>query len=1006
MSSTNPHNDLPGDMKMFAQLIIEENIFQQTLPVVAENNQMGWKLAFGCNIPPNALTFSVAVLCQSETKGTRLLGYIEIGPDEVLASVEENSSTIQLKLNKVNPDGPSLKFSAGFTVSELPYQEVLISMAENTIVSVSSHGIEDELQKMYKDSKKTQFSMDALQLWVMHERILLCYQSNDNRARWLNILGDVIFQSYKVSGTINHLNQAICAYNDAVRDNTGSAIYLANLGMSLLDRFQKLGNLLDINRAIEMLKDAVQLTPDGHPDKPSWLNNLGNSLLRRFEQLGDLDDLNQSVLRFEAAIALTPDGHPDIPSQLNNLGNSLLSRFERLGDLDDLNQSVLKKEAAIGLTPDGHPDKPSQLNNLGNSLLRRFERLGDLDDLNQSVLRFEAAVALTPDGHPGKPSLLNNLGNALFRRFEQLGDLDDLNQSVLRFEAAVALTPDGHPDIPSQLNNLGNSLLSRFERLGDLDDLNQSVLKKEAAIGLTPDGHPDKPSQLNNLGNSLLRRFERLGDLDDLNQSVLRFEAAVALTPDGHPGKPSLLNNLGNSLLSRFERLGDLDDLNQSVLKKEAAIGFAPDGHPDKPSQLNNLGNSLLRRFEQLGDLDDLNQSVLRFEAAVALTSDGHPDKPSLLNNLGNSLLRRFELLGDLDDLNQSVLRFEAAVALTPDGHTDKPLQLNNLGNSLICRFEWFHNPEDSQQLLHHYTSAACSATGPAPIRFKAAKMWAKHAQIHKPSSVLHAYTTAIELLPELAWPGLSITDQHYHLSQAGQLVREAASAAIAVHDYQKAVEWLEQGRSVIWGQLLNLRTPVDELRNSHPALADCLVSLSISLESAGTRSNAVAVDVSPQFPESIANQAHVFALERNHLLKQIRELPGFERFLLPKQISELYMAAKNGPVAIVNISNLGCDALIILPGLGDEVIHVPLPDFTAHEAQALAKSLKSIADAEKTRHSDKLSVSFEGEQAPDHIFSFILSELWFKIVRPVLNALAITLAKIWDASGGVQQGH
>jgi hypothetical protein len=94
----------------------------------------------------------VAVLCQSETEGTHLVGYVEIGQGEVLESVRLNScrcspltlSTItedcnvafQLQLNKVNLDSPSLKFSAGFSVSELPYQEVssldLGDMPENT----------------------------------------------------------------------------------------------------------------------------------------------------------------------------------------------------------------------------------------------------------------------------------------------------------------------------------------------------------------------------------------------------------------------------------------------------------------------------------------------------------------------------------------------------------------------------------------------------------------------------------------------------------------------------------------------------------------------------------------------------------------------------------------------------------------------------------------------------------------------------------------------------------
>ncbi|KAJ7267932.1 TPR-like protein [Mycena rebaudengoi] len=1105
---------LTGDMKMSAQLIVEENIFLQTMPVASEHDEMSWNLTFECNIPPHAVVFSVAVLRQSEREGTRLVGYVEIGQDQILGSVESNMCTFKLKLNKVNPDGPSLKFNAIFSVSELVYPGLsgssLVHIPDNkselsTVTSVKGHGIENELQKMYDDSRKARFSMEVPQLLVMHGRILLCYQSNDNRAGCLNILGDILLQSYQASGNVNDLNQAVCAHNDAVRDDPGPVIYLADLGTSLRRRFERFGSLPDINKSVRMLEAAVErtvqgdphkpsllsdlgtslsrrfenldglhdlnqavsrfesavnLTPDGHPDKPSLLNKLGTSLLGRFKRLGDLNDLNQSVSRLEAAVPLTPDGHPDKPSWLNNLGSSLLRRFERLGGFDDLNQSVSKLEAVVVMTADGHPDKPSRLSNLGSSLRIRFERLGDLndlnqsvsrleaavtlipdkpsllsslgtsllrrfesldslDDLNQAVSRLEAAVTLTPDGHPDKPSRLSNLGSSLLGRFKRLGGLNDLNQSVSRLETAVALTADGHPDKPSWLSSLGNSLLNRFERLGSLDDLNLSVLRHEAAVALTADGHPDKASWLSNLGSSLLRRFKRLGGLDDLNQSVLRLEVAVALTADGHPSKTSWLSNLGNSLLGRFERLGGLDDLNQSVWRLESAVTLTPAGHPDKPSRLSNLGTSLFRRFKRLGDLDDLNLSVLRFEAAVTLTPDGHPAKPSWLSNLGTSLCNRFERLGDLNDLNQSVSRLEAAVLLTPDGHPGKPSLLNSLGNSLfrrfdrlgglddlnqavarleavvtltpndhpekaswLCnlgdslhlRFEQFHDPQDAQQLLHHYTSAASSATGPARIRFNAAKQWAKYAHIHEPSSIIRAYTTAIELLPELAWLGLSITDRHHLLSQAGQVVRDAASAAIAVHDYEKAVDWLDQGRSVIWGQFLSLRTPVDELRESHPGLGDQLVSLSTSLETAGTRSNSVADTLKPESLDSIAKQSHAFVLERNQVLQQIRELPGFE-------------------------SAYGSDSLILMPGR-EEVIHVPLRDFTLPDAQALAKSLASIVGT--PGRSERLFGFQEGYMAPDDLFSHILSVLWLKIVRPILNALAITtpvseyLGRIW----------
>ncbi|KAJ7845100.1 hypothetical protein B0H13DRAFT_1908537 [Mycena leptocephala] len=116
--------------------------------------------------------------------------------------------------------------------------------------------------------------------------------------------------------------------------------------------------------------------------------------------------------------------------------------------------------------------------------------------------------------------------------------------------------------------------------------------------------------------------------------------------------------------------------------------------------------------------------------------------------------------------------------------------------------------------------------------------------------------------------------------------------------------------------------------------------------------------------------------------------------------MSGLLLAAKKGPVALLNISRYGCDALILMPGLTDEALHVPLPDFTLHGGQLLAKSLESIVGGPGC--SDRLHGSREGDMAPDDLFTHILSELWFKIVQPILNGLAITdWGRIWWYSTG-----
>ena len=60
-----------------------------------------------------------------------------------------------------------------------------------------------------------------------------------------------------------------------------------------------------------------------------------------FRSLGNVDDLKAAIVHQEQALNLTPDGHPNRPSRYNNLGVSLRTRFDRLGNVDDLNASML-----------------------------------------------------------------------------------------------------------------------------------------------------------------------------------------------------------------------------------------------------------------------------------------------------------------------------------------------------------------------------------------------------------------------------------------------------------------------------------------------------------------------------------------------------------------------------------------------------------------------------------------------------------------------------------------
>ncbi len=452
-----------------------------------------------------------------------------------------------------------------------------------------------------------------------------------------------------------------------------------NAGGPFLRRYWARGNLRDLDRALELWQQALDLTPQGSPDRPSSLNNLGLGLRGRYAHTGRLADLEEAIAAFQQAVDLTPQGFPDRPSRLSNLGTGLSDRYARTGRLADLEQAVAAFLQAVDLTPQGSPARPIYLNNLGNGLSDRHARTGVLADLEQAVGAFQQAVDLTPQRSAALPGRLNNLGTGLSARYARTGQLADLEQAIAAFQHAVEVTPQGSPDRAKYLNNLGTGLSARYARTGQLADLEQAVAAFQQALDLPP----DRPMYFNNLGNGLRARYARTGQLADLERAVAAFQQAVDLTPQGSPARPMYLNNLGNGLSDRHARTGLLADLERAVAAFQQAVDLTPQGSPDLPIRLNGLGAGLIARYDRTGQLADLEQAIAAFQQALDLTPQDSPDRPGRLNNLGTGLKARYARTGQLADLEQAVAVFQYAVDLAPQGSPDRPNYLYNLGLGL-----------------------------------------------------------------------------------------------------------------------------------------------------------------------------------------------------------------------------------------------------------------------------------------------------------------------------------
>ncbi|KIM79026.1 hypothetical protein PILCRDRAFT_574232 [Piloderma croceum F 1598] len=803
-------------------------------------------------------------------------------------------------------------------------------------------------------------------------------------------------------GAISDLERSLTVTPD---DGMRKPNRLRNLGIVFRHRCDLTGDINNIDKSISALNDAVHLTPEGYPSKPACLCQLGLSLTSRFEVTRNPVDADEAISAYNDAVQLTPEGHPDKQSYLNNLGSSLMRRFEHTGELIDADEAISACNDAVQLTPEDHPDKQSYLNNLGSSLMRRFEHRGDLIDINRAISAQNHAVCLTPEGDALKPLYLQNLGISYSSCFERTDEVVDIEKAISACKDAVRLTPDGHSDKPERLLGLGTAFMHRSERTGQLADINEAISVYTIAERLIPEDHPDKHSYLNNLGISLRLRFQRTGDLVDIDNAISDHIDSVRLTPDGHALKPGHLHNLGLSFVRRFERTGDIIDIDKAISAHNDAVQLTPMGHAKKPDRLNSLGISFMHRYKHTGELSDIDESVSAHTDAVNLTQDSHPHLCGYQTNLGNSFTQRFTHTGelvdidkaisahndahtrDLVDVDYAISSYNDAVNLIPDDHTHKTTFLNNLGEALLSRSELTGSRVDIDMAISKFRLCAKSSAGIPSLRYRAATKWARLSLKDNSSTTLDGYDTALALLPRVAWLGQTISDQHKQLLSIGGIGNEAAAAAIALGQQETAIEWLEQARSVVWGQLLNLRTPVDELRDADFELANELERVSKDLESAGNRNDSFIPSDKQLSMEQTARQHRKLATDWDMLIEKARSIPGFEDFLRPKKLEKLSRAARSGPVVVINVHEARCDALVVMADL-DDVIHVPLDGFSYTKAEDLQRSLNKVLSTAGVHKRDARGPQMVSTKHDNLKFEEILSMLWTNVVQPVLAAL------------------
>jgi CHAT domain-containing protein len=855
------------------------------------------------------------------------------------------------------------------TPDDLPRSIVLTKLGMNLIQLFQSNGSMDELNA----------AVDAFD-----DALKLTPKDHSNRASAFSNVSNALLVRYNQSNNADDLDKSILAARKAANgpaDPQSQAMYWGGVGRTLNMRSEAHGgDIADLTAAIEAQNNAIRVAPSDDPNRSRYLYGLGSAYLGRFNATSSTEDWLMAVNAYEeAAEAASND-----PTYLQQLVIALLARVKKaINDPDAEFNAAVKAVEDFGVTTMDDLHRAMLLNNLGQTLVSRFQRTDSIGDLNAALHANQKANECAPENDPMKPLYMTNLAGALHHRFESLGVLDDLNASIDLLEKAVLLFPETSPHKAAVLDNLGGALGRRSERTGEIKDINRAIEVLTSAVDHSANDFR-RGYRLNNLGGILLQRFGTTESTDDLNAAVSAWTQAVDVIPKDDDDLPGILSSLGNGLRNQFELSQSMETLDAAIKAMGEAADLTPKNSPYRGPHLSNLGIAFYRRAEATKSLEDANDAVKTIEESLELTSVEYPERAIDLDALRAALIFRYDIGNAMDDLNNAIKVQQDAMKLTPEDHPKRAIHSENLGDALRVRFGVTRSSDDHDAAVTAYEASMRSNSSPPRARILAARKAAEllvEKDLERASGLL---STAVNLLPTTSLRTGTREDKQTILGRFNGLASDAAALVIraGVTDgppssaqLYDALRLLELGRGVMASAYFETRSDITDLKSKYPELSEKFESLRSELDRSTEHFSA---SQAASMWGSQTNKRYEASKEFDATIALIRSKEGFERFLLGPSSSELQLLASNRPIIYINVSRFGADAFILT---SDDIRHLHLDKLLIADVEKNAEAMVKMLEKFNV-------VSARRDNA---VMRKILEWLWDAAIEPILEKLGFT---------------
>ncbi|KAG5636260.1 hypothetical protein H0H81_008616 [Sphagnurus paluster] len=769
-------------------------------------------------------------------------------------------------------------------------------------------------------------------------------------------------------------------------------------------RYRRFGAVEDLRAALECKKQALAYTDEDHPNYADSQATLAVSYIEYYKRFGKIGDLETALDLAKSAVDNTDPKDCDLGMKHGNLAVAYTERFRRLGDMADLDLALVHDQAALDATPPGHPNLSHYQAAIAVSYTERYKRLGMLEDMESALKYDQAAVENTLEGHPNLASLHGNLAASYSERYSRLGSLNDLKTALHFFKSCVDKTLTDHVDLPGRHALLAECHLDLYSRLGELSDLDSALYHYKYASDRTPLGDTSYARRLSGLGVLYCSRYERLNSLDDLEAAFKYQKAGLEYCPADHPELISFHRGIAKSYRYLYIRHRRISDLEESLRFYKSVLDKTPPGHVNLATHHVNLSNAYKTRYNRLEDSKDLELALEHGNMAVDITPRNHPKLPSRHQTLSSLYYVQYKASEILEDLTLAIHYGKRAVRSTPAKHPLLAKYQSHLLNLYNTKYQLLGNKEDYEICAKLTGMIIKSASTSTVSSWRAVTSVASFAFDNNLPVALEAYSAAFNMLSELLWIGTNVSTRHYTLVKHDiqGITSRAIACALHFNDINSAVEYMEQGLSIVHQQSLQLKNENSNLWRDYPEIAAKLRDVSTQVQH---------IDSGDDMNEEKNPPNYIAAtLERQKLIAEIRAYPGYSDFLQPASYKRLSYAAAEGPVILLNFTSSRSDAIIILkPEISP--VHVPLPGVTPKLAQKtldlMRQALRAvrILSRDASQEASRYGRPLKSKQPPkDEKFQEVLLWLWNLVVQPVFQALHkhdVQGGRVWWCTSG-----